>query len=105
MRNVTLVGATFLACVLVLLGTGCSKLKSRDDLNKGVTAYRNAKYNDAVGLFQEAADLDPTNPNARTYLAIAYMMQCGFRARRRRKICSSPQGARGVQEGSGPESE
>ena len=75
MRNATLAGATFLACALVLFGTGCNKLKSRDDLNKGVAAYRNAKYNDAVALFQEATDLDPTNPNARTYLAIAYMMQ------------------------------
>ena len=75
MRNVTLAGAAALACALALVGTGCNKLKSRDDLNKGVQAYRNAKYNDAVGLFQEAADLDPTNLNARTYLAIAYMMQ------------------------------
>src|SRR5258708_17295584 len=75
MRKATLAGATLLAAVLVLLGTGCNKLKSRDDLNKGVSAYRNAKYNDAVNLFNEAAELDPTNLNARTYLAIAYMMQ------------------------------
>jgi tetratricopeptide (TPR) repeat protein len=75
MRKATLVGATLLAGVLVLLGTGCNKLKSRDDLNKGVAAYRSAKYNDAVNFFQEAAELDPANLNARTYLAIAYMMQ------------------------------
>jgi tetratricopeptide (TPR) repeat protein len=75
MGKATLAGATVLACTLVLFGTGCNKLKSRDDLNKGVSAYRNAKYNDAVGLFQDAADLDPENLNARTYLAIAYMMQ------------------------------
>jgi tetratricopeptide (TPR) repeat protein len=75
MRNATLAGATLLACALAVLGTGCNKLKSRDDLNKGVQAYRNAKYNDAVNLFQEAADLDPENTSARTYLAIAYMMQ------------------------------
>ena len=75
MRKATLTGATLLACTLVLFGTGCEKLKSRDDLNKGVAAYKSAKYNDAVSLFTEAADLDPTNLNARTYLAIAYMMQ------------------------------
>ncbi|HEV2202353.1 MAG TPA: hypothetical protein VGR73_21250 [Bryobacteraceae bacterium] len=75
MRKATLAGATLLAGALVLLGTGCNKLKSRDDLNKGVSAYRNAKYNDAVNFFEEAAELDPTNLNARTYLAIAYMMQ------------------------------
>ncbi len=75
MRKATLTGATLLACTLVLFGTGCEKLKSRDDLNKGVAAYKSAKYKDAVSLFTEAADLDPTNLNARTYLAIAYMMQ------------------------------
>src|SRR6202030_3278457 len=75
MRNPTVLSAALLAGVMVLAGTGCNKLKSRDDLNKGVSAYRNAKYNDAVSFFQEAADLDPENLNARTYLAIAYMMQ------------------------------
>lgn len=60
---------------LALFGTGCNKLKSRDNLNKGVSAYKNAKYGDAVSLFQQAIDLDPTNPNARVYLATAYMMQ------------------------------
>ena len=74
MRNSTLLTAA-LAGTLVLLGTGCNKLKSRDDLNKGVNAYKNAKYTDAVNFFKEAIDLDPENPNARTYLATAYMMQ------------------------------
>ncbi len=75
MRNVSLVGAMLLASTLALFGTGCNKLKSRDDLNKGVNAFRNAKYNDAVTFFQEAVDLDDANPNARVYLATAYMMQ------------------------------
>jgi len=75
MRKVTLITATLLAGSLTILGTGCNRLKSRDDLNKGVNAYRNAKYADAVNFFQEAIDLDPDNGNARTYLAIAYMMQ------------------------------
>jgi len=59
----------------VIASTGCDKLRSRDDLNKGVNAYKNAKYSDAVGFFKEAINLDPENPNARTYLATAYMMQ------------------------------
>jgi tetratricopeptide (TPR) repeat protein len=74
MRKVTLLAAV-LAGSLSLLGTGCNKLKSRDDLNKGVNAFRNAKYGDAVQFFQEAIELDPENPNARVYLATAYMMQ------------------------------
>jgi len=75
LRNATLFGATLLVGTLTVLGTGCNQLRSRDDLNKGVSAYKNAKYSDAVSFFQEAIDLDPKNPNARVYLATAYMMQ------------------------------
>ncbi|HEY3742874.1 MAG TPA: tetratricopeptide repeat protein [Bryobacteraceae bacterium] len=63
------------AGVLFLFGTGCDKLKSRDNLNKGVAAFKGAKYSDAVTLFKEAIRLDPDNPNARLYLATAYMVQ------------------------------
>lgn len=60
---------------LALLGTGCQKLKSRDQLNKGLAAYRNAKYADAVEFFKNSVSLDSTNTNARLYLATAYMSQ------------------------------
>jgi len=59
----------------MLVGTGCAKLKSRDDINKGIAMYRAAKYPDAVELFKEAVSLDPDNTSAREYLATAYMMQ------------------------------
>jgi tetratricopeptide (TPR) repeat protein len=57
------------------LMTGCDKLKSRDHLNKGVQAFRNAKYQDAVDHFKTAIELDPTNSNAKLYLATAYFQQ------------------------------
>jgi len=60
---------------LVLLGTGCDKLKSRDQLNRGVQAFRGAKYPEAVDHFKEAVRLDEKNSNARVYLATAYMTQ------------------------------
>ena len=60
---------------LVLVGTGCDKLKSRDQLNRGVQAYRSAKYADAVEFFKTAVNLDPANLNGRLYLATAYMTQ------------------------------
>ena len=60
---------------LIVAGTGCSKLKSRDHLNKGVQAFKNAKYGDAVENFKEAIELDPSNTNGRLYLATAYMVQ------------------------------
>src|ERR1700731_1026744 len=61
--------------LLVLAGTGCDKLKSRDQLNRGVQAYRSAKYADAVEFFKTAVNLDPNNLNGRLYLATAYMSQ------------------------------
>lgn len=56
-------------------GTGCSKLRARDQLNKGVTSYKNAKYEEAIGHFQKAVDLDPALVVARLYLATAYAQQ------------------------------
>ncbi|HEY1206919.1 MAG: tetratricopeptide repeat protein [Bryobacteraceae bacterium] len=65
-----------LAVVLALVsGTGCKKLRARDDLNKGVQAFKSARYSDAVDKFKEAIELDPTFPTARLYLAIAYFQQ------------------------------
>ena len=61
--------------LLVLVGTGCDKLRSRDRLNRGVQAYKSARYADAVDYFKEAVALDPTNLNGRLYLATAYMSQ------------------------------
>jgi Tfp pilus assembly protein PilF len=61
--------------VLAIVGTGCDRLKSRDRLNRGVQAYKSAKYSDAVDFFKEAVALDPANLNGRLYLATAYMSQ------------------------------
>jgi len=64
-----------LLAALALLITGCDKLKSRDKLNRGIQAYRNAKYTDAVEFFKESVALDPKSQNGRLYLATAYMSQ------------------------------
>jgi tetratricopeptide (TPR) repeat protein len=55
--------------------SGCAKLKARDDLNKGVAAYRDGKYDQAIEFFKDAKDNDPTLTNARLYLATAYATQ------------------------------
>jgi tetratricopeptide (TPR) repeat protein len=60
---------------LAFFSSGCEKLRSRDNLNKGVQAYRNARYSDAVEFFKTSVSLDPTNKNGRLYLATAYMSQ------------------------------
>src|SRR5271163_1652913 len=79
MRKVSSVSAGIVTGILILgvmlSTTGCDKLKSRDDINKGIAAFKNAKYGDAVELFKQAAVLDPDNPNARLYLATSYMSQ------------------------------
>ena len=61
--------------VLLVVSTGCAKLKSRDELNKGVQSFRANKYADAVKHFKEAVNQDPTSSNARAYLAVSYMVQ------------------------------
>ena len=75
MRKVSSISAGILTGILILGAAGCDKLKSRDDINKGIAAFKNAKYGDAVELFKQAAALDPDNPNARLYLATSYMSQ------------------------------
>src|SRR6266480_2354063 len=65
------------AALLILAAglSGCSKLKARDLLNKGVAAYKNAQYDTAIEDFKQAKDLDPGLMNARLYLATAYASQ------------------------------
>jgi tetratricopeptide (TPR) repeat protein len=61
--------------LLALAACGCSRLKARDHLNKGVQDYRNAQFQPAIMHFKEAVRLDPTLLNARLYLATAYAQQ------------------------------
>lgn len=63
------------ALLLAGLGSACTKLKARDHINKGVNAYKGARYEEAVEHFKTAVQLDPEFPTARLYLATAYMNQ------------------------------
>ena len=65
----------FAASLVMLSSTGCDKLKARDHLNKGVQAYKNSKFEQAIDHFQQAVALDPTLINARLYLATAFAQQ------------------------------
>ena len=44
--------------------SGCNKLKARDLLNKGVTAFKNGQYDQAVEDFKQVLEKDPKNLNA-----------------------------------------
>src|SRR6185369_15118853 len=63
------------AAALALLATSCNQLRARDQLNKGVQAFTNAQYPEAVERFKTACELDPGFAAARLYLATAYMQQ------------------------------
>lgn len=65
----------FAAVTLAFSSTGCAKLQARDHLNKGVQAFKAAKYNDAIENFKKSIELDSTFPTARLYLATAYRSQ------------------------------
>jgi tetratricopeptide (TPR) repeat protein len=69
--------ALALVALLILVGgvSGCSKLKARDQLNKGVADFKNAQYDSAIEHFKQAKEADPTLMNARLYLATAYASQ------------------------------
>jgi len=75
MRRIPTLSAALLAAAIVLAGTGCSYLKSRDHLNQGIASFRNAKYSDAVEHFEQAIKLDPQWSTPRLYLATSYMVQ------------------------------
>jgi len=51
--------------------SGCNQLMARDQLNKGVDAFKAGHYDEAVEHFQKATELDPKLPMAKTYLATA----------------------------------
>lgn len=63
--------------LLIVLGstTGCTKLRARDQLVKGVQAFKAGHYEEAVGHFQQSIALDPDYESARLYLATAYSYQ------------------------------
>jgi tetratricopeptide (TPR) repeat protein len=61
--------------LFLFTATGCNKLRARDQLNKGVSSYKNARYEEAIDHFQQAVTLDPGLLNARLYLATAYAQQ------------------------------
>jgi tetratricopeptide (TPR) repeat protein len=64
------------ALLLVLTSTvGCTKLRARDQLVKGVQAFKAGSYEQAVNFFQTSIKLDPDYETAKLYLATAYSYQ------------------------------
>jgi tetratricopeptide (TPR) repeat protein len=50
----------------------CAKLEARDNLNKGVRAFKSGDFEGAAKLFKTASELDPNLQVAEIYLATSY---------------------------------
>jgi tetratricopeptide (TPR) repeat protein len=61
--------------LFVLVTASCQKLQARDNLNKGIKAFREARFEQAVEYFENASKLDPELTNAELYLATAWAQQ------------------------------
>jgi len=72
MKRIVRVLTALLVLAVMLSVAGCTKLKARDQLNKGVQSYRNQRFEEAIEHFKTAIALDPTLLNAKLYLATAY---------------------------------
>jgi tetratricopeptide (TPR) repeat protein len=70
-RSARLLALAVATAAMVLTMSGCNRLAARDQLNKGVDAYKAAHYEEAIGHFQRATELDPNLPMAKSYLATA----------------------------------
>jgi tetratricopeptide (TPR) repeat protein len=68
-------GIALLVFALAVAASGCQKLQARDNLNKGVTAYKASQFEKAIEFFKKAKEQDPELLNARLYLATAYAAQ------------------------------
>lgn len=64
-----------LALIAVLAAAGLAAQDAKEILNRGVTAFKNGQYLEAVNEFQRAVDADPSFATARLYLATALMQQ------------------------------
>ncbi|MGH9561650.1 MAG: hypothetical protein ACRD3S_09375 [Terracidiphilus sp.] len=71
-HTLTLMVVLFASVVAI---AGCNKLRARDKLNKGVQAFKNGQFDQAIEDFKQAKDYDPDLMNARLYLATAYANQ------------------------------
>jgi len=68
-------GSLLLLAFLLAGSFGCQWFTARDELNKGITAYRAQNYTLAAEHFEAATEADPEHIVARQYLATAYATQ------------------------------
>src|SRR5260370_9586940 len=75
MNRGTRLEGLFAPAAALLSTAGCDKLRARDQLNKGVRAYKSANYEQAIEHFKNAVTYDEDLKVAKLYLATAYAKQ------------------------------
>ncbi|MBI4470373.1 MAG: tetratricopeptide repeat protein [Acidobacteria bacterium] len=68
----TWLGAIFLVAAVGMSAQGCGyigKIKAKDRLNKGASAYNRGEYDDALKLLKEAMELDPDSEQVKLFYA------------------------------------
>ena len=68
-------GGLLVLASLLVGASGCQWFTARDELNKGITAYKSQQYPLAVTHFKAATAADPDHVVARLYLATSYATQ------------------------------
>jgi tetratricopeptide (TPR) repeat protein len=64
----------FFVCLWLMATAGAMFAQTASsEMQAGVTAYKGARYEEAIQHFERAVQLDPSLVNARLYLAAAYM--------------------------------
>src|SRR5882724_10470600 len=74
-RQIRIASVSCVLAALMLVASGCDKLKARDNINSGTAAFKAGNFSAAADHFKTAVALDPTIPNIRIYLATAYIQQ------------------------------
>ncbi len=74
-RNLTKITIIIAVALSLLATTGCNKLMARDELNKGVQAYKQNRFESAIEHFKNAIAKDPSLAVAKLYLATACVAQ------------------------------
>ncbi len=69
------IARAILPCILFLLVTTAHAQSYREELDLGVTAYKNAHYQEAMQHFRKATELDASQSVAHLYLATVYVNQ------------------------------
>ncbi len=70
---------TVLCAAFVVFSASCNKLKSRDQMNQGVVAYKNNRYADAVRHFKAGRSTRPQQPERPAFLGYVLHDSMGSR--------------------------